>query len=182
MLFKRRKFTQNEIRSHFDTENLSIQWGKLYKQAPNFMGMVWQANQSELCAAKAQEKNWSADTCHIRLVEGLTTFHWALGGRITKELVEIGQNPVLCALMDIKEPLLNERLEGDLVDLQAVLLLVATRAVADFQQFEERSLFMIRLLHELELDRGLFEEVCEAAVRVDLVNRETIKRSRGYVY
>ena len=175
MPFQRKMFTLQELQDHFQTSVIDGKWSHLYRSAPGFLGSILEAGRSPMCQERALVRGWSVDECHARLIEGITTFHWALGMSTTKELVGLSQNPVLCSLMDIREPILEECVSDTCVDLQAVLLLVAVREMSEFQQFESRENFMLNVFNELNLCDSLHQEVCCNAIRVDLLKSDTLE-------
>lgn len=165
----RRRFHREEMKQHFNSGHLDCVWATLTHERPFYYSAVWRTLASQLCKRKLMEEGWCQDEGFTRLRNGLITFQWALGHDLTTELIGIGQIPMLISLMDIETPMLDVDNVNECVDLQAVLLLVATRGIAQAQTFLDPNLFMVTLLDELNLGLDLTSVATETAVRADIL-------------
>lgn len=165
----RRRFHREEIKQHYQPNHLDCVWANLTHDRPYYFTAVWQTLASKFCQLRMSEEGWGQDEGFRRLRNGLITFQWALGHDLTTEVMGIGQIPSLVSLMDIEKPMLDSENVSECVDLQAVLLLVATRGIAYSQTFLDPNLFMVTLLEELDLGSDLTSATTETAVRVDMI-------------
>ena len=164
----RKTFHREELKQHFDKTHLDNIWSHLIYQRPYYFQAVWVASGCAQCAQQTLAHGWCKDSAYLRLRNGLITFHWALGDRITNELMSIGQNPMLAALMGIQEPILDTNNVSETVDLQSVLLLTVVRGIAKAQTFMDQELMMMQLIDELNLGKDLMLAAAETAVKVEL--------------
>lgn len=164
----RKEHNRQEIAEHYRT--IHHGWTSLCRRMPAIVTMVSASALTVGTHRKGNELGYVTDQRrHIALQQGITTFNWALGDRITKELLAVGQNPMLTSLMGIRQAFTYTEVTSETVDIQTVLLLTVLRGISQVQYFEDRSLFIIKLLDELELDNEFYNKLVETAISVELV-------------
>ena len=176
-MLARTLFNYGSLIEHYQPDHLQASWSALVRKRPQYFRAVWSATQSCFCQQIALQKVWNLDTLHLNLRDGLLTFHWALGERLTTELLAIGQNPMLRSLMTLRETLIEEASEVNNFDLQTLLLLLVTQEIAQSQTFTSSTVYLQELLEDLHLEKEFYSQVEAIAVRVDLL----VKRHKvGY--
>lgn len=164
----RKEHNRQEIAEHYRT--LHHGWSSLCRRIPAITQMISACSLTVGAHRKGNELGYVTDHMrHVALQQGITTFNWALGDRITKELLAVGQNPMLTSLMGIRQAFTYTEVEANTVDVQAVLLLTVLRGISQVQNLEDKSLFIIRLLDELELDNEFYDKLVDTAISVELI-------------
>ena len=176
-MLARTHFSYSSLIQHYQSDHLQASWSALVTKRPQYFRAVWSATQSCFCQQMALQKAWNLDTLHLHLREGLLTFHWALGERLTTELLAIGQNPMLRSLMTLRESLITEARDVENFDLQTLLLLLVTQEIAQAQTFIAPTVYLQELLEDLYLEREFYTQVETVAVRINLLGK---KQKLGY--
>lgn len=170
-MLARTLFNCGNLIEHYHPDRLQASWSALVTKRPQYFRAVWSATQSCFCQQMALQKSWNLDTLHLNLRDGLLTFHWALGEKLTTELLAIGQNPMLRSLMTLKETLIEEANLVDHFDLQTLLLLLVTQEIAQAQTFVPSTVYLQELLEDLHLEDEFYAQVETIAIRIDLLGK-----------
>lgn len=104
----------------------------------------------------------------VELIGNYYTLKVFLGKEVTRELVHIARYQTLSALFGTRQTFMDEMIPGQQVDLQVVVLLTVVRTIAQSQDFEDPSLFTIRLLEELDINDEFREKAIHTAVSAEL--------------
>jgi hypothetical protein len=170
-MFQRKLFNRQEISEQYHMVRHS--WIALSYRLPQLIRMVHQCRYAPLALDTGTPLGLvTPDTIGMAMQQGLATFYWALGDRITKELLAIGQLSMIVSLMGIRHALTHTDIEEDEIDLQVVLLLTVLRGISRHQTFEDPALFILKLLDELELDPEFHNKLLHTAISVELTYRE----------
>ena len=160
-----RVVTKHQIQEHFCHQRIHQYWEQLVLRQPGYFRFIWECARSPQCCQKAQALKLTPDELHRSLIEGLVTFHWAAGDRITKELIEVGQFPFFISLIEIQTPII-EYIEQSIeeacpdqqsVDITTTLIFFVIEQIASEQAIEKDVFFMMRLVDELKLPSYLYQ-------------------------
>lgn len=170
-MLQRKLYSRQEISDHY--RMIHHRWTALSRRLPRVVPMVEQCQATSLAAATGAPLGLVVPNIQVMAMQqGLATFYWALGDRITKELLAVGQIPMIVSLMGVRHALTYTEVDEDEIDLQVVLLLTALRGISRHQRFEDPAYFILKLLDELELEPEFHNKLLHTAISVELTYRE----------
>lgn len=173
-MFKRKLYTRDQLIVFFDRNTMQCYWEDLVKEYPATYKVVWETLPSHLCQGEAARRHWDNSELYLRLREGLSALHWCLGADVATELLYIGQVPVLAALLDLREDVVDQPTPAH-VDLQTHAILKAVKKISDLQVKGDQDILTIASLNDLSIGPSYRDLLVESYIRVGVSQQSQLK-------